>query len=51
MGLLDGERPVNSYDPGTFWSGDDLELAAGARLGAEIEVRMPPRSAVSRGPG
>jgi hypothetical protein len=51
LGLLDGARPVNSYDPGTFWSGDDLELLAGAQLGAEIEVRMPPRSAVSGGPG
>ncbi len=44
MGLLDGERPVNSYDPGTFWSGDDLELLGGARLGAEIGVAMPPRT-------
>ena len=26
MGLLDGSRPSNYYDPGKFWSGDDLEL-------------------------
>jgi len=41
MGLLDRRRPVNSYDPGTFWSGDDLELLGGARLGEEIEVLGP----------
>jgi hypothetical protein len=38
MGLLDGRRPTNYYDPGKFWSGDDLELLRGARLGAEIRV-------------
>ncbi|WP_296605484.1 hypothetical protein [Nocardioides sp.] len=38
MGLLDGERPTNYYDPGRFWSGDDLELLRGARLNEEIEV-------------
>ena len=38
MGLLDGGRPSNWYDPGSFWSGDRLELAGGATLGAEIAV-------------
>ncbi|CUR60489.1 conserved hypothetical protein [metagenome] len=38
MGLLDGRRPTNYYDPGAFWSGDDLELQLGARLGREIRV-------------
>jgi hypothetical protein len=38
MGLLDGKRPSNWYDPGTFWSGDRLALAGGASLGAEIAV-------------
>ena len=38
MGLLDPKRPSNWYDPGKFWSGDRLELADGAALGAEIEV-------------
>ena len=38
MGLLDSERPTNFYDPGSFWSGDELELADGARLGDEIRV-------------
>ncbi len=38
MGLLDGSRPSNYYDPGKFWSGDDLDLELGATLGEEIEV-------------
>jgi hypothetical protein len=38
MGLLaDGRRP-GWYDPGSFWSGDSLGLAAGFRLGGEIAV-------------
>ncbi|SCL19379.1 hypothetical protein GA0074692_0611 [Micromonospora pallida] len=43
MGLLPPGRRPNWYDPGRFWSGDDLGLDAGATLGAEIEVRIPPR--------
>lgn len=39
MGLLDRPRRLSWYDPGRFWSGDDLRLAKGARLGAEIAVR------------
>ena len=42
MGLLPASRPQNSYDPGSFWSGDDLELLQGARLGQEIPVDVPP---------
>jgi hypothetical protein len=42
MGLLPAGRRPNWYDPGRFWSGDDLGLT-GATLGAEIEVRIPPR--------
>ena len=41
MGLLPGGRRPNWYDPGRFWSGDDLELSGGARLGKEIAVRVP----------
>ncbi len=37
MGLLPRRRP-NWYDPGKFWSGDDLELLGGAKLGEEIEI-------------
>ena len=51
MGLLGTERPTNYYDPGRFWSGDRLELAGGARLGADIRVRVPPGSAVTRRAG
>jgi len=43
MGLLPGGRRPNWYDPGRFWSGDDLPLTRGASLGEEIEVRIPPR--------
>jgi len=42
MGLLDDRRPTNYYDPGRFWSGDDLELQVGARLDAEVAVDVPP---------
>ena len=38
MGLLPTDRPANFYDPGSFWSGDGLVLAAGAVLGQEIRV-------------
>jgi hypothetical protein len=41
MGLLPAGRRVNWYDPGRFWSGDNLSLADGARLGEEIAVRIP----------
>ncbi|TQJ23938.1 hypothetical protein FBZ33_4260 [Micromonospora sp. A202] len=43
MGLLPAGRRPNWYDPGRFWSGDDLGLANDARLGSEIEVSVPPR--------
>ncbi len=38
MGLLDGAMPSMYFDPGTFWSGDDLGLQRGYRLGAEVEI-------------
>lgn len=41
MGLLPADRPTNSYDPGSFWSGDGLELTGGALLGDEIAVDVP----------
>jgi len=42
MGLLPGGRHrLNWYDPGRFWSGDDLALTNGARLGGEIAVDVP----------
>ena len=42
MGLLGNDRPGNWYDPGKFWSGDDLELLQGAKLGPEIPVEVAP---------
>jgi hypothetical protein len=41
MGLLPPRRRPNWYDPGRFWSGDDLRLSTGARLGGEIAVQIP----------
>jgi hypothetical protein len=41
MELLPASRPQNWYDPGRFWSGDDLELLQGAKLGTEIPVDVP----------
>jgi hypothetical protein len=40
MGLLPAKRPLKSYDPGSFWSGDQLGLI-GAALGPEIKVDVP----------
>ncbi len=40
MGLLPDDRPLNSYDPGSFWSGDRLDLVD-ARLGPEVAVDVP----------
>ena len=39
MGLLGDDRPTNYFDPGSFWSGDELQLLAGVRLGEELRVR------------
>ncbi len=41
MGLLPGGRRTNWYDPGRFWSGDDLRLTEGYRLGDEIAIELP----------
>jgi hypothetical protein len=38
MGLLASGRPPAWYDPGRFWSGDDLKLSNGFRLGDEIAI-------------
>jgi len=44
MGLLVGNRNLGWYDPGSFWSGDQLGLAPGFLLGGEIAVQIPARS-------
>ena len=41
MGLLAGGRSPSWYDPGSFWSGDALELTGGHHLGAEVAVHVP----------
>lgn len=38
MGLLATEKNDNWFDPGKFWSGDDLPLADGFRLYDEVAV-------------
>jgi hypothetical protein len=43
MGLLTARRRPNWYDPGRFWSGDELGLSANSRLGDEIAVQIPAR--------
>jgi hypothetical protein len=50
MGLLDDAHRPNWYDPGRFWSGDNLKMAVGAELGEEIAVRIPPGTHVSPRP-
>jgi hypothetical protein len=38
MGLLSTQKHANWFDPGSFWSGDELPLTRGYRLGDEIAV-------------
>jgi hypothetical protein len=49
MGLLAAGRKPSWYDPGRFWSGDDLALASGAWLGGEIPVLLPDEEPSSAG--
>jgi hypothetical protein len=39
MGLLPGAMRPNAFDPGSFWSGDDLVLDRAYSLGDEIAVQ------------
>ncbi|MET0417949.1 MAG: hypothetical protein ABW022_18220 [Actinoplanes sp.] len=41
MGLLPPRKQPNWYDPGRFWSGDELVLSDGFALGDEIAVDIP----------
>jgi hypothetical protein len=50
MGLLPGSRRSGGYDPGSFWSGDNLGLSAGFRLGGEIAVRLPADASTPHAP-
>jgi len=38
MGLMSTHKPENFFDPGSFWSGDNLPLTAGYELSQEISV-------------
>jgi hypothetical protein len=38
MGLLPQRRPASWYDPGKFWSGDQIDLAEPFTLGGEIAI-------------
>ncbi len=40
MGLLADNRRPSWYDAGRFWSGDNLTLSPGFRLGGEIPVQI-----------
>jgi hypothetical protein len=40
MGLLPAQMRPNAFDPGSFWSGDDLLLDRGYALGDEITVSV-----------
>ena len=46
MGLLPEGRGPSWYDPGRFWSGDELKLV-GARLDDEIAVHVPADATVT----
>ena len=39
MGLIPNRRPPSWYDPGKFWSGDEIEMVPPFSLGGEIAVR------------
>jgi hypothetical protein len=38
MGLLPKRRPASWYDPGKFWSGDQIDLVAPFALQGEVAV-------------
>ncbi|BBY84680.1 adenylate and guanylate cyclase catalytic domain-containing protein [Mycolicibacterium tokaiense] len=41
MGLINTEKRENFFDPGSFWSGDELTLTPGYELSKEISVLRP----------
>jgi hypothetical protein len=44
MELLPKKHSASWYDPGRFWSGDELGLESGFTLGGEIPVEIPAES-------
>ena len=47
MGLLSGRHGPNWCDAGWFWSGDNLKMPDGPRLGEESAVQFPPTAAAT----
>jgi hypothetical protein len=47
MGLLPSRRPASWYDPGRFWSGDQIELLPPFALSDEIAVDQAAPAAVT----
>jgi hypothetical protein len=43
MGIVEPDTPTSWYDPGRFWSGDNLALRPGWSYGVEVEVSRAPR--------
>jgi hypothetical protein len=41
MGLLPAQKRATWYDPGRFWSGDELGLLGGFELSGEIPIDIP----------
>ena len=50
MGILPDKRPASFYDPGTFWSGDQIELVPPYVLGGEIPVTSLRPTRIGRSP-
>ncbi len=48
MGLLPSRHRPGRYDPGSFWSGDNLGLLGGFRLGGEIPVHLTASATAGR---
>jgi hypothetical protein len=51
MGLLPKARKASWYDPGKFWSGDDLDLLDGFALSGEIPITIPSELPAGPPPG
>jgi hypothetical protein len=43
MGIVEPDAPTSWYDPGRFWSGDNLPLRPDWSYGVEVEVSRAPR--------
>jgi hypothetical protein len=48
MGLLPAQKQATWYDPGRFWSGDELGLLGGFELSGEIPIEIPDAATPTR---